>query len=1032
MKKITFLFLFTLLLYSTSLRAQNIVINEICPINYNSFEDDEDEHGDWVEFYNNGNSSIDLGGMFLTDNFSNLTKFQIPSTDPSETTIASHDYLIFWFDDETYKGETHANFKLDNYGERLALVASDSTTIIDSISFGALFYDVTFGRTSDGASTWSYFPNPTPDDNNTGGGFAGITRRPELSMSAGFYTSSLQVEIITYDSLATIYYTRNGNDPSPSNGILYTGPITINTNTVIRARVFKSNYFPGEIATRTFFINRIIDLPVISVVTDPLNLWDEDDGIYTFGVDDYDHFYPYYGANFWKTTKVPAHMEIFLANGAEVVSQNLNLSLSGNTSRVYAQKSLNLEAKDALGSRSIFYQLFPQLQINEFKSIKLRNGGADWSSTGIRDAFNHTLMEGAMDVDHQYNIPVILYLNGQYWGVMSMTEKLDEDYLKGHYPNINKDSVDILYSNKMVEKGDADNYTNMIDFIANNSLSRQSNYNYIKAQIDIPEFINYFESRIYYASTDWPNKNIKYWRPKDLSRKWRWIMWDTDRSDFLTTNPNHPCSYTHNTLEWATTNSSVAPWAQFLLNNLLLNSEFKSAFITQFAHHINFSFCPIRIDSVLDVFRSRLQNELPAHIARWSNTNDDMDYFTVGYYQSLAEWNTEVDTIKLFFDRRDDYVRDDIMNQFGISDDSHLSLIKNPPQGGVILIDTFQVPANACDLIYFDGYPVSLTAIANPGYLFAGWTNSSGDTLPLTWNPDGDTTVTAFFKLLPTQPNLPSSNITTSGSNCSNINLIWAPGNGEARIVVVKASSPVNNFPLDLISYPSDSIFGNGYDLGGGSYVVYSGTDSTCSISGLTAGVNYFIALIEFNGISGYSNYNTSNYLSFNTSIPVPQLFLGNDTIVCAENSLLLNAGIGFISYVWSTGDTTQSILADSIGNGLGLTTYFATVTNNSGCTASDTIDVTFDICSNVNLISMQQSISAFPNPFNLKLIIYAEEGSSIVTLFDEVGKVVFKKEIHSSDPVIHPEVCDGIYFLKIENKNLVKTIMVLKSNLID
>ena len=464
MKKIRSLIVFFLLIYSTFLCAQNVVINEICSRNYDGFVDDYDEHGDWIEFYNSGNSDIDLGGMFLTDNFSNLTKFHIPSTDPSETTIESHEYLIFWFDDETYKGETHANFKLNNYGEQLALVASDGITILDSITFGTLYHDVTFGRTTDGASSWSYFRNPTPDDENTGRGYEGITRAAVFSKDAGFYTSSIQLEILSFDSMATIYYTLNGDDPSHSNGTLYTGPITINSNKVLRARVYKTNYIPGEITTKSYFINRTIDLPVLSVVTDPENLWDDEDGIYTFGEDDYDHFYPYYGANFWGSTKVPAHLEIFQSNGAEIVSQNLNLSLSGNTSRVYAQKSLNLEAKDDLGPSSIYFQLFRQLQINEFKAIKLRNGGSDWSSTGIRDAFNHTLLEGAMDVDHQTNVPVILYLNGKYWGIMNMTEKLDEDYLKGHYPHINKDSLDILYSDQQIENGDADNYNNMIDF----------------------------------------------------------------------------------------------------------------------------------------------------------------------------------------------------------------------------------------------------------------------------------------------------------------------------------------------------------------------------------------------------------------------------------------------------------------------------------------------------------------------------------------------------------------------------------------
>lgn len=191
---------------------------------------------------------------------------------------------------------------------------------------------------------------------------------------------------------------------------------------------------------------------------------------------------------------------------------------------------------------------------------------------------------------------------------------------------------------------------------------------------------------------------------------------------------------------------------------------------------MNFSFCPQRTDSLLDIFRSRLHDELPAHIAKWSHSNDTLDYYTVGYYQSRSQWNTEVDTIELFFHNRAGYVREDIMQKFGINNTSELSLVKNPPQGGVILVDTFQVPPNSCDLIYFDGYPVTLRAVPNPGYTFKGWTNSSGNTLPLTWRPDGDTTVTAYFitgTTNPTQPTNPSSNFSSTVSNCSNIHLNW-------------------------------------------------------------------------------------------------------------------------------------------------------------------------------------------------------------------------------------------------------------------
>jgi hypothetical protein len=136
---------------------------------------------------------------------------------------------------------------------------------------------------------------------------------------------------------------------------------------------------------------------------------------------------------------------------------------------------------------------------------------------------------------------------------------------------------------------------------------------------------------------------------------------------------------------------------------------------------------------------------MPAHIVRWEYSNDTIVNWSSGYFHNMGEWNTEVDTIQLFFDNRAHYMRTYIMQQFGISDTSQLTVNVVPPAGGVVSVDSFAVPSNPCALVYFNGYASTLTAHANPGYIFSGWTTAGGDTLPLFWIPNGDTTVNAYF-----------------------------------------------------------------------------------------------------------------------------------------------------------------------------------------------------------------------------------------------------------------------------------------------
>src|SRR4051812_31050102 len=116
-KKI-FPFIFILSFYQ-SLQAQSLFINEICASNYVSYTDSSGDHGDWIELYNGAGASVDVGGMYLTDDLLMLTKCQIPTVNPGVTTIPAGGHLIFWFDNKSYKGITHVNTSLNSGGEQV-------------------------------------------------------------------------------------------------------------------------------------------------------------------------------------------------------------------------------------------------------------------------------------------------------------------------------------------------------------------------------------------------------------------------------------------------------------------------------------------------------------------------------------------------------------------------------------------------------------------------------------------------------------------------------------------------------------------------------------------------------------------------------------------------------------------------------------------------------------------------------------------------------------------------------------------------
>ncbi|MFA5365609.1 MAG: lamin tail domain-containing protein [Candidatus Bathyarchaeia archaeon] len=134
-----------------------LVINEFMADNGITIAGPDGTTPDWIELYNGSNQTIDLNGMFLTDNLNNPTKWAFPEG----ITIESGEYLIIWASSGG-QGTLHAPFGLNANGEEIGLFASDGVTLIDSIVFTKQLQDVSYGRLPNGSSTWDYLEMATP------------------------------------------------------------------------------------------------------------------------------------------------------------------------------------------------------------------------------------------------------------------------------------------------------------------------------------------------------------------------------------------------------------------------------------------------------------------------------------------------------------------------------------------------------------------------------------------------------------------------------------------------------------------------------------------------------------------------------------------------------------------------------------------------------------------------------------------------------------------------------------------------------
>ena len=699
-----------------SVLGQNgLVINEFLSSNINGLIDTEyGESKDWIEIYNSTDSLIDLSNYFLTDNISDSTFWQFPTN----TQIDSGGYLLIWADGKDIG--LHTNFKLDSDGEQI-FIFDQNRIIVDSVVYGKQRTDVSFGRQLDSSTIWLYFAEPTPGAKNN---FVGTSKKklsdsPEFSEEGGIYSFPINLELFGKEN-SKVFYTLDGSVPSISTATEYTETIQIDSSLVVRAILVEDGLLPSEIITNTYIIDESTTLPIVSISTDPKNLWDDKIGIYTIGTNGLSSWGV--KANYWQDWERPIDVEFFEDNKSLGFKMKAGIAING-ARRNMLQKSLRINARKEYDNEFINYKIFPEKEIRQFSSLVLRNGGyPEFRSTMLRDGFMQSLISDAMELEDQAYRPCVLYINGQYWGIFNIREKQNEEYLKEN-SGIDPNKIDMLENNMIVIEGDKDHYQNMINFIETNNLSIQENYDSVKKWMDIPNYIDYQIAQIYFANNDWPANNLKYWRPRTTEGKWRWMLFDVDGGFGLNVN------YDFNSIEYATAEDSKlwnnTPWSTFLLRNLLKNEEFANQFLQKFTAHLNFTFDSDLVVGTLDKFIANIEDEFPKHIDRWAADCSPENPETKDgcLFNNIDIWYQNLSVVENFAFERPGYIFDFLGEYFSIHKTFKIDLSTNSEEYGSVFINGVRAKYNKTSK-FFAEKKIVLEAKPIVGYRFVAWTGS--------------------------------------------------------------------------------------------------------------------------------------------------------------------------------------------------------------------------------------------------------------------------------------------------------------------
>ncbi len=614
-------------------------ISEVLAANTHTILDpDYYNFSDYIEIHNGTNHSIDLSGYKLSDKL-NEAKWTIPNG----TTIGANSYLIFWADEKD--SGLHTNFKLKMGGEAVALFDKNGK-VVSAFEFKKQLPDISITKKGDKI----VYMHPTPNKpNSTAYDNAILSKTPTFSQDSGFVSNTN----VTLSGTGTIYYTTDGSIPT-IHSKRYTYPIHVDKTMSIRAINVENGKFESPVVTKTYVVGEDdIDIPVITITTDDKYFFDDKIGIYTVGTngelvegcsDDVDGIV----ANYMRKWKRPAHMTFFETDKKVVLSQDVDVKISGTCSRTNGQKSLILEADDKYGDDKFRYQIFPDKPIDEFEKIKLRSSGQDATNTHLRDALTNMMTKGQMHLNYEAYRPSIVFLNGKFWGIYNIREKMGARYIKNNY-GLSKKKIDMVEDFYEVDAGSSEDFDNLLDYLKDHSLANDSNYNYVLSKIDIDNYIDYMITNIFIANSDWPGGNIVYWKAKKDGAKWQWLLHDTDHAY-----ANYPdeSDVNYNAIKQASTKDGKE-WpnpeiSTRLFRRLLENPKFKAKFKARMLEELDTTFNPNRTTKILQDLADKIDPYMDRQISKWSDWN----------MHNKDDWKYELNRVKEFLKQRPAVVKE--------------------------------------------------------------------------------------------------------------------------------------------------------------------------------------------------------------------------------------------------------------------------------------------------------------------------------------------------------------------------------------
>ena len=597
----------------------------------------------WVELKNTGSSEINLSGYKLSKKMGkNEEEWNLP-----DRTLQPGQIVSFRLVGKSANSQDSQQSKV-RLGTAETLVLTKGGKFVDGVCAKSTLIGGSIGRLPE-KKGFFYFLSPSRGEEN-GAGRRFLADVPEFNLKPGVYAKDSVLTLRLKNSEQKVHYTLDGSLPSADSPLLKDS-LVIKKGTVIRSFAEgDSASLRSKTATYTYLPGVDHKMPVINIAVNKSDLYDYNNGIYADGPG-YTEEWPHKGANYFKKWTKRAHVEFFDENNKEGFTTDCGLKIFGGFSRADAKKSFCLKFKGEYGQQKVEYDFYDNGEPVEVKDIVLRSGSQDYSRCMVRDEFFTSLMKTqSPTILTQLYRPVALYINGDYFGLYYIREKINKDFVQQKLNLPTNDSINIIFSKGYNEEGSGAAYKELMQYVSSHDMSNAANYDYIKKNVDLIGLIDYKIGEMYAGDTD--VGNIRYVRSTapGSDRKWHFIFYDLDAT-WVGYKPT-PQYYLSTSGAAATSNVTDH---NILINRLLNNKEFRDLFLQRVSHHLTNTFEEKNVTAVFDNLVAKIRPEMKRNCERWTQLSYD-------------QWEKNVEEFRKKFPDKHKVLLKDLREHLSITD----------------------------------------------------------------------------------------------------------------------------------------------------------------------------------------------------------------------------------------------------------------------------------------------------------------------------------------------------------------------------